>query len=273
MLVNLHNKKLIFESFEINNYVLSYSHHISPHSIMLEKFRSMLRNTVLNESLNASNWKSNSWKELADNLNQEILNDAFSQMENASIILQPVGTLIPRKCKQMTRITKKINEVGQRGGEYFKVLSDLVAGRIHCDVTEIPTKIDMINNIVNERNGLIYIRGDLPYGFCMKGDQFTDITQYVYVYLDDVHYPIELQIGHEFASHTFTIDSALRDNPNCGLTDLWSGGFYNEVKQYILDKANGKPIAAGRKYDIFEKANDLHKYNVPDDLKIILDKL
>ena len=153
----------------------------------------------------------------------------------------------------MSRINKKIDEVSQRGGEYFKVMSDLSAGRINCSVNEIPSKIDIIRNIVKEKNGVMHVRGESnenPYGFCLKGDQFTDITQYAYIFTDETCYPIELQIGHEFAAHTFTIDSAIRDNPNCGLIDLWKGGLYNMVKEYILDKANGKPPKPGLKYNI-----------------------
>ena len=95
--------------------------------------------------------------------------------------------------------------------------------------------------------------------------KFTDITQYLYVFIEKVGYPIEVQIGHEFASHTFKIDSALRDNPNCGKVDLWSKNFYGDVKNLILAKANINYMLA--------KAEKIHPNNVPEELQEILNKL
>lgn len=242
---------------------------------MTSTFKDTLRSIVSKESLNSMNWKSDSWKYLVTNINQEVLNDAFLQHEKLQNIFKTVGTIIPRKCKQMSRINLKTDEVSNRGSEYFKVVSDFVAGRIHCDVSELPKKIELIRGIVN-KNGSLYVRGeskDNVYGFCHKDGKFTDITQYVYVYLDEVGYIAELQIGHEFATYTFTIDSMIRDNPNCGKVDLWKNDFYCKVKNYILKKANNVEIQAGEKYDLFDLAHQIHNYNVPNDLKTILDKI
>lgn len=158
---------------------------------------------------------------------------------------------------------------------FFKVVSDFVAVRVPCEVTEIQGKIDRIRDIVLANRGQMHIRGastERPYGFFMTQDKkYTDITQYVYVFLEKVGYPIEIQIGHQFASHTFTIDSALRDNKECGKVDLWKDNFYSDVKKFILDKANGeKP---GLTEAIQAKAESLHQNKVPVGLQEILNKL
>jgi hypothetical protein len=158
---------------------------------------------------------------------------------------------------------------------YFKVVSDFVAVRIHCNVNEIQQKIDRIREIVLANNGQMHVRGssdERPYGFFMNTEKkYIDITQYVYVFLEKVGYPIEFQIGHEFASHTFTIDSALRDNPSCGKIDLWSQNFYTDVKHYILNKANG--IEPESKIQIQAKVREIHQNHVPENLQIILNQI
>jgi len=241
---------------------------------MIGTFRNKLRGVVVKQSLNITNWKSEAWKDLLVDLNQDILNDAFLQLPKVISIFEPVGLVIPRKCKQMSRITKKVDEVSNRGMEFFKVLSDFVAGRIHCRIDEMPSKIDSIKKIVTMYGGIYYLRGEdetRPYGSCMKDNMFTDITQYMYIFLDDVHYPIELQIGHEFASYTFTIDSALRDDPKCGLVDLWTNGFYDMVKKYLFAKANKEDVS-GLKHDIWDMAFNIHGDYISDEFTGISDE-
>lgn len=244
---------------------------------MKANFKEELVSVVQKETLKASSWTSFSWEKLARSLNQDILNDAYFQHEKMVEMFAHIGTVIPRTCKKMERITKKIEEVAQKQGEYFKVVSDLVAGRINCDVKEIPIKVSSIKDFVSEKGGFVYIRGETPiqtYG-CLKNGKFVDITQYVYVFLDDIHYPIEFQIGHEFAAYTFTIDSLLRDNPGPngrGVVDLWTDGFYEQVKKYLLKKANGDVIALGSKYEIWDLAFNIHKNSVPEELGVILNK-
>ena len=239
-------------------------------------FKSNLKNTIHNETLNSANWKNESWKLIVPDINQEILNDAFNQHSKISELFKNVGEIIPRKCKQMGRIVKKTSEISNRGGEYFKIFSDFVAGRIHCNVNEIPVKLDIIKQVTKNHNGCYYIKGETtetPYGFCEKNGVFLDVTQYIYVYLEEIGYPIEFQIGHKFASLTFYIDSSLRDNKECGLTDLWTDNFYGMVKTYILNKANKKEPVSGGKYDICDTAFRIHKGILPDELKRILDGL
>lgn len=96
----------------------------------------------------------------------------------------------------------------------------------------------------------------------------------IYIYLDQIGYIIEVQICNEFATQSFKIDSALRDDPNSEEVDLWTKGFYDDVKTYILNKANNiefNDIEA--KHNILTKAGDIHLMNIPDELLFILNKL
>lgn len=238
-------------------------------------FRTAVAATVRELGLNEANWKAEGWKNLWSQVDQEVLNDAFNQHGSIRLIFADLGQIDARNCKNIARVEKKMTEQPAGRENYFKVVSDFTAVRIPCGVTEIRTKIDRIKDIVLEQGGQMHIRGasgERPYGFCMSPkEEYLDITQYVYVFLDKVSFPIEFQIGHEFASHVFTIDSALRDNPSCGKIDLWSKNFYTDVKNYILNKANG--IEAGSKEQIQAKAEEIHQNNVPENLQLILNKL
>lgn len=244
-------------------------------SATIYSFRAQLADTVAQNSLHESNWGSEKWK-IWENIpiTQDILDDAFEQHALISKTFPNIGLLVQRTCKSLPRVQKKITE--QRVGKenYFKVLSDFVAIRIHCELSEIQEKIDQIRDKVLQRGGQLQIRGssnERPYGFFWDEKKYQDITQYVYVFLKEVGYPIEFQIGHQFATHTFTIDSALRDNPKCGKVDLWTDSFYQDVKKYILDKANREELSS--RQALQAKAEAIHKNKVPQDLQQILNEL
>ena len=238
-------------------------------------YRGCVATVVKELSLHESKWASEGWKKAWSGLNQEDLNDAFNQHGVVSAIFSDIGEITQRNCKSIARVEKKMTEQAPGRENFFKVVSDFVAVRVPCEVGEIQGKIDRIREIVLVNGGQIHIRGasnERPYGFFMSPDKkYADITQYVYVFLEKIGYPVEMQIGHKFASHTFTIDSALRDNKECGKVDLWSKNFYGDVKKYILDKANGD--MPGSKDAIMAKAMDLHQNNVPEELQTILSKL
>lgn len=243
---------------------------------MTEQFKSDLKQVVKTESLDSGNWKSESWLKLIHNVSQDILNDAFNQhdklcdiFDDTTYVMGDEIHIVPRKCKKISRIHKKTEEITEKGGEYFKVLSDFIAGRIHCEVREIPGMVDKIKSIVNDHNGTYYVKGsneEHPYGWCKRDGKYTDITQYIYVYIEEIGYPIELQIGHEFASLTFTIDSALRDDKDCGMVDLWTDDFYGKVKSYLLMKANLKK-------DILTTVTKIHNGRIPPELGHLLNKM
>lgn len=241
----------------------------------MKPFKALLAEAVSQNTLNESNWNSESWKNTWASVNQDVLNDAFSQHGLVQSIFSDIGEMTQRNCKSVSRVEKKMLEQTKGRENYFKVVSDFVAIRLHCDVSEIQKKIDCVREIVIAHGGQIHVRGfsnERFYGFFMNADKvYADITQYVYVFMEKVGYPIEIQIGHKFASHTFTIDSALRENKECGKVDLWNKNFYSDVKKYILDKANGEN--PGPKDGILIKAEDLHQNKVPQELKEILNNL
>ncbi len=238
-------------------------------------FRECLASTVKELTLHESKWNSEGWRKTWGGINQRVLNDAFDQHGLVRSIFSDIGEISQRNCKSVARVEKKMTEQVSGRENFFKVVSDFVAVRMHCDVNEIQGKIDRIREIVLSNGGQIHVRGssaERPYGFFMAPDKkYTDITQYVYVFMERVGYPIEFQIGHKFASHTFTIDSALRDNKECGKVDLWNKNFYSDVKKYILDKSNGEN--PGSKEAIQAKAEDIHQGNVPEELQGMLSKL
>ncbi len=242
---------------------------------IISNFKESVVDVVKSTTLNESNWRSENWKTLWNKIDQTVLTDAFEKHDLVRSIFVDIGEIIPRNCKSISRVEKKMTEQTLGRENYFKVVCDFVAARIHCNINEIQSKIDRIREIVLAKGGQIHVRGsssERPYGFFMNADKkYTDITQYVYVYLEKVGYPIEFQIGHEFASHTFTIDSAIRDNPNCGKVDLWSKNFYGDVRQYILNKANG--IEPGSKAQIQAKAEEIHQNKIPENLQSLLNKI
>lgn len=235
-------------------------------------YKNSLAETVKQNTLDESNWRSEDWKNIWKGLSQDVLNDAFNQHSTVRAIFSDIGEITQRKCKSMARVEQKMTEQNVGRENFFKVVSDFVAVRIHCNISEMQKKIDLIREIILKEGGQFHVRGssiERPYGFFMNTDKkYTDITQYVYVFMEKVGYPIEFQIGHKFAAHTFTIDSALRDNKECGLIDLWTKNFYSDVKKYILDKSNGEN--PGSKEEIQAKAEEIHSHNVPRELQEIL---
>lgn len=239
-----------------------------------DNFKNELSNVIEELSLSESFWNSLKWKSLFPFINQEVLTDAFEKHDIIRSMF-PKLDIITRNCKSITRVEKKMTEQRLNRENYFKVVSDFIAVRVNCDVDQIREKIGYVKWITNLNGGDILIRGqssNQPNGGFMNS-KFVDITQYVYVYLKEIGYVIEFQIGHEFASHTFAIDSALRDNPNCGKIDLWDDGLYDDVKTYLLNEANGDINNRDAKSNILIKANDIHQNNIPDDLLNIFDKL
>ena len=230
----------------------------------IEKFREKLGDFVIKNGLDCKTWGMDFWKKLSTDIDQKILDNAFDQHEKLEHIF-PNLEIVQRKPKQMSRIGTKYNGIANGSREFFKTVCDFIAGRINCKVENIEDIIEYIENIVRQRDGSIYIRGfstENPYGSYKQEDEYKDITQYIYVYIKEIGYIVELQIGHEFASCTFTIDSILRDSPDCGLVDLWKDDFYMTVKNFILDNANGRNVKLYQVYQILDKAFKIHETNV-----------
>ncbi|MBA3285137.1 MAG: hypothetical protein H0U27_08780 [Nitrosopumilus sp.] len=246
----------------------------------VSRFKDCLLDVVNKNGINQSNWGSTDWIESFNFIDQNVLNDAFNKHALINEIFKGIGDTVQRKCKTNARVQIKMEEKQRVGSEnYFKVVSDFAALRIHCNLNEIMGKIDFIKKIVLENNGQMFIRDSWdharPISFIDSTGKFQDITQYVYVFLKEVGYPIEIQMGHQFASHTFTIDSALRDNKECGEVDLWSKDFYSKVSKYIKDKANGEQNL-GDKTEIYTICKEIHEEKgkaIPEKLKEILDSI
>lgn len=238
----------------------------------IAEFKAGLHDVIHKCTLNEANWTNPLW-ELTPT--QEMLNDAYAQQGVVRKIFDGIDLILRPGPKSIDRVNQKIAEerVKQR---FFRPLSDWIAFRIHHNsLLEIKATIGKIQRIVAEHQGYMWIRGQseaCPYGSHWDGKSFQDITQYGYVFLPEVGYLIELQIGHPFASFTFARDSLLRDNPQCGEVDLWKDGFYNDVKQHILDLANGKEPSLSKE-KLVEKAQRIHGGKIPADLETILNAL
>lgn len=162
---------------------------------------------VVNQlTFHESNWGNENWKQVWSKINQDVLTDAFEKYALVRSIFSDLGELTFRKCKSFSRVEKKVIEQLSKEN-YFEVVCDFIAVRIHCNLNEIQEKIDRIRDIVLVNKVQMHIKGssnDCPYGFFTSPrKEYRDITQYVFVFLEKVGYPIEFQIGHEFASHTF----------------------------------------------------------------------
>lgn len=233
------------------------------------EYRNTLAQVVKNQTLHADNWKNPEWKVVSEKVTQEVLDDAFAHGKVLAEVLSTAGgELRLRNCKTIERVGDKQKQIVS---EPIKHVNDFVAARIICPVKDIPQAVDAIRKMVLEEKGQIYVRGEnenKPYGFCKDGDQFKDITQYVYIFLERIGHIAEVQIGEEFAAHTFTIDSARRTQPK--LVSLWNKDFYDTFKQHLLDKANGK--ATGAKETIINLANEIHDGKVPSELESIMER-
>ncbi len=217
-----------------------------------------------------------SWKDALDHVNQGVLDEAFSKIPDL-IKLVPADIqprLIPRRPKLFDRIVKKTSEIGERDGAFFKAVSDFIAFRVNCQVPEIMSICQTLDRELTVKHGAFGVFK----GRCVSDNgKLTDIVQYYYGYVPSIGHLVEFQVGHELAAYTFTVDSALRDNPKCGEVDLWTNGVYNMLKTRLLEKANSIPPDqySTSKYDLYDKTWSLFTppNEPPDQLKRILDDI
>lgn len=185
-------------------------------------------------------WDAPSWRELYPLITKQVLEDAFTQAPIVKKLLTSLKLhVISRPQKSIKRVLKK--QEGQRPGIGFKVNSDFAAFRVFLkDVNQIDSVIDEIASEVTSRGGKAHIRGKIRDG---EG-KLNDVVNYIYIYLPEVGYIAEIQVGHEFAAFTFERDSYLRDHPEDrkNLIDLWDNDFYSTVKTAILAKARGETV-------------------------------
>lgn len=211
----------------------------------VQLYRMALAQAVHTTGLDSTRWGVETWKNLFPHLNQEVLNDAHTTCQSLLPLFQEaVGTVECRPCKQMSRVSQKMTEQPN-----FRVVSDLMAVRVPCEVTQIADKVDKIRQVCQRLTSTFYVRGASeaqPHGSFKGADgKYVDIIQYAYAYLDG--YIMEFQVGERFAAETFQVDSQIRDLRNAGFassapTDWWTEDFYSKVKAQILAKANGEVV-------------------------------
>lgn len=218
------------------------------------------------------------WREIIPLVTQEVLDNATICLANVQFRLSVNGINVnAREPKTLLRIAAKTKEVRVRDAQFFKVVSDFVAFRIHCSVTEILREITKLTAFISTAGGTMWFKGNFTAMDKKDGTIiYTDIVQYVYAYAHDVcEHIMEFQIGSSFASYTFSVDSALRDDPNCGLVDMWTADTYNIVKDYLLNKANGMKNNFPHRTDAYECVFRLFPTgdDVPAELRKVLDEL
>lgn len=222
------------------------------------------------KELSLEDWGNEKWLTLANLITPEVIESTIPLLGSFPQLFAGLE-ILARPPKNLERIKKKITEQPPTSKNYFKAVSELLAGRILCEVHEIASKCEAIEEVVKKEGGIFYYRTFNPgeSKSYIKEGKYVDIIQFVYVYLPKVDHIIEFQVGHPFAALTFTIDSALRDGKE-GYVDLWTDGFYGEVKTEILKKANGGEAQTN---ELFVKAKNIHKGEIPEALEAILDKI
>jgi hypothetical protein len=173
---------------------------------------------------NFHDWNNDAWKALPPLITEEVVSQCFSNQTKVADLLSNYSLILRPIAKKMRRIDVKKSYVNWEGGN-FKIVSDLMASRIHVSVDKIKETIDNIQKIVLDNNGQINIRN--------MDD--NDICQYIYIYLPTIGI-MEIQIGHPFAFYTFGINSRIRE----GETDLFklSKQFNGNMKSKINGKNN-----------------------------------
>lgn len=234
------------------------------------------------------------WFDVFHNVDQATLSHAHRQMNKfVDTCAQHGLSLTTRPEKQLSRIQEKHRAAQAnlpRAGfvDDFKVVSDFMAGRDYCNITDIQSHVDTFKKLANEQGGWCVVRGEGKdtFGAHQKEGVLKDIVQYVFVFLPDMGHVTECQIGHQLAGVTFTIDSFLRDNkgkiPESDLPiDLWGNkeagtNLYGSVRDYLLLQAN-EPTSvdlAARKQECLDIAGRLYTNGtIPSEVKEILDAL
>jgi predicted protein tyrosine phosphatase len=189
---------------------------------------------------------SDGWKTLVPLISSDVLKDAHRQIGAIQALFKELGPkLLARREKTAERIATK--KQGSQPDIAFKVNCDLTAFRLHVHPSDITSTVERVAELVSENHGVIYVRNSI----ITENGKLSDIVQYVYVYLPAIGYVTELQIGHEFASWTFTRDSARRDLRLAGkevgeLVNFWTHApdtpwtdcFYVKMRAKILDPSS-----------------------------------
>ena len=175
------------------------------------------------------------WTSLVPLINEEVLQEAHQAGTVYSELFVKQGLKpIQRPKKTMTRITIKSSV--KRPDVPFKTNSDLCAFRFETsDVSKIKPTMSLIEDSIRQAGGLFFIRNSIE-----TDGKLNDIVQFAFVFVPEIGYIAEIQVGHPFAMCTFHRDSTIRNKRIAGestddIVDLWDNDFYGHVKAKILD--------------------------------------
>lgn len=201
---------------------------------------------ALNEMLSANpslltdvqSWDDPQWELLSGLISTSDLDSsvvASRKMEEflRSIFADGTITMKPKK-KTLERFAIKRQRTTYGGR--FKAVSDLVAARIECDLHQIRMILRRLEDAV-AGSGLYVCRNPI-----FDGHRMTDIVAFVFIWLPEIGFVTEIQVGHALALNTFHLDSALRDNPDCGYVNLWKEDYYERVRAVLLAEVNDTPV-------------------------------
>lgn len=191
----------------------------------------------------------------------------------------------PKNCNRLLKKLADQEDNVKKGWtpRYFAAFNDLLAFSIPLtDLKKDLSKVvSHLTSTTNGAGGCVELRKDKNSEMqSIQDGKYTDIVQFVYVYLPEIGI-VEFQLLHPFARYTFTRNSELRENPalKAEMPSLFTDKFYDLVKRFLLDDANGcfKDNPADRDIrhqQILDKAVELHQKfgngEITQDLKDIL---
>lgn len=246
-------------------------------------FKSVIAVVVEKYGLREENWTEPAWKSTYALIDQNVLDHAFNDKRKAvETIFSGLGVVSRPSSKSLTRVRVKQEDGKYRKkienvviDNYFRPISDFLAMRIDCQLSEMENKIVNILLRVSSEGGWCCLRGQKekqPFGsYKSKDNSYSAIQQYAYVFFRHIGYPIEIQINHEFATYAFTVDTENREKkpPQQPIFDTDWG---QEIKKYILDKANKKNVENDKK-EIMRKVHQAHPQGIPTKLNEIIARL
>lgn len=238
-------------------FVLKYDNkELSPQEwIGFTKYQELLSGIIRNGGL--KNPSSSSWDPLYQYITKDVLDDAHEASSHVYNYYKPL-VLLPRKCKQMSRIEKKHNET-KRDRE-FKIHSDFIAFYVKVsEITNIAAVVEYIANKTLKEGGVYHIRNSIT----NDNGIIVDIVQFIYAYIPSIGYVMEFQVGHPLARYVFSVDSAIREGEQ--LVDLWTNNFYKKLVTYIT---------LGVDFNYLDEVEKLYDgKTIPTELTNILKKL
>lgn len=227
------------------------------------------------KDLSFNRWDDERWLEAAKEVTPEVLDGLTPlidplQTKFEAVDLQVRIKPLKRVLEQIERETRPpIRERDvQSPKDYFKIVSDLLRGQVPCEVPEITSKLEKIEEIVKAEGGFVGYRSnftDMERTHLTKG-QYVGMSQIAYGYLPEYGHIIEFRVGHPLVLYSVSQET-LSDDP------LLLTSFYQQAQEYILNKANGDLVSTRSLTLLKIKAKEAYGGEVPAPLKEILENL